>query len=196
MPTFRYLSMNLDQTLNFKYHLDSMLSNISFKLYLFNKIRRFVNEKSAIIIYKSMLIPFFDYCDIVFMFSGGKELSKLDRHHHRGLRICTNSYGKIDELELYNKCKISDLDTRKRVHLRNYMFKNKDFCIEDDNINTRLHDGPVFNVTHPNSESIKRGVMYAGALEWNDLDADVRNIEEFSTFKKIQKSWMINSFMY
>ena len=63
------------------------------------------------------------------------------------------------------------------------------------NVNTRLHDGPVFNVTHPNSEPIKRSVMYAGALDWNNLDADVRNINENVHFKRIQKSWMLKSFM-
>ena len=74
VPTYKYLGVNLDQTINFKYHLECLISNISFKLYMFNKIRRFLNEKCAIIVYKTMLMPFFDYCDIVFMYAGGKEL--------------------------------------------------------------------------------------------------------------------------
>ena len=45
------------------------------------------------------------------------------------------------------------------------MFKTKNMGINlehnDANITTRLHDGPVFKVTHPNSEPIKRSVMYA-----------------------------------
>ena len=54
------------------------------------------------------------------------------------------------------------------------------------NISTRLHDGPVFKITHPNSEPIKRSVMYAGAIEWNNLDADIRNIDELFKFKRSQ----------
>ena len=52
------------------------------------------------------------------------------------------------------------------------------------NISTRLHDGPVFKITHPNSEPIQRSVMYAGASKWNNLDADIRNIDEFFKFKR------------
>ena len=104
------------------------------------------------------------------------------------------------EKDLYIKCNLSSLEVRRNVHLRNYMFKikNVNSFIEnndDRTINTRLHDGPVFKVTHPNSEPIKRSVMYAGAIEWNSLDADDRNIEDISKFKRLQKSWMLNTFL-
>ena len=129
------------------------------------------------------------------MFSGVKELRKLDRHNYRGKRICINNSLNIDDTELHNLCNVSDLETGRTVRLRNYMFKNNKNCIiNDNNINTRLHDGPVFKVIRPNSEPIKRCVKYAGALEWNNLDADVSNIDENIQFKRIQKAWMLNSF--
>ena len=43
--------------------------------------------------------------------------------------------------------------------------------------------------------SIKISVMYAGASEWNNLDADIRNINELFTLKRIQTSWMLNTFL-
>ena len=106
----------------------------------------------------------------------------------------------LDENELYVKCNLSTLNVRRQVHLRNYMYKIKNeknnlVNNDDSNINTRLHDGPVFKVTHPNSEPIKRSIMYAGALEWNSLDADIRNIEDIDKFKRNQKVWMLNTFI-
>ena len=53
----------------------------------------------------------------------------------------------------------------------------------------------LFNVTHPNSEPIKRSVMYAGALEWNSLESDVRNIKDSVSFKRNKKTWMLNTFV-
>ena len=197
---YTYLGVHLDQTLNFKYHLESVINNITFKLYLFSKIRRFMNEKSAVIVYKTMLMPFFDYCDIVYMFSCPNELQKLNRHHLRGMKLSLIGGNHMDEHELYIKCNLSNLDARRNVHLRNYMFKIKKFNEymvdnRDLNISTRLHDGPVFKVIHPNSEPIKRSVMYAGANEWNNLDADIRNIEDPVKFKRIKKSWLLNTFL-
>ena len=163
---------------------------------MFSKIRRFLNEKCAIIVYKTMLMPFYDYCDIVYMYSNANELHKLDRHHIRGMNICVNKNREFSEEELYVKCKVSKLEVRRKVHLRNFMFKNKNKCIvNENNINTRLHDGPVFKDTHPNSEPIERSVMYGGANEWNNLDADIRSIEDLVKFKRIQKSWMLNTYL-
>ena len=45
VPTYKYLGFNLDQTLNFKHYLVLLINNISFKSYLFSKIRRFLIEK-------------------------------------------------------------------------------------------------------------------------------------------------------
>ena len=199
VPTYKYLGVNLDQTLDFNYHLDKLINNISFKLYMFSKIRRFLNEKCAIIIYKTMLMPFFDYCDVVYMYSGQKELQKLNRHHQRGMKISVNGGYQLEEDELYIKCKLSKLEIRRKVHLRNFMFKmKKKNCNLVDNtgmpVHTRLHDGPVFKVTHPNSDLIKRSVMYSGALEWNNLDSEIRNIDDIVLFKRKQKFWMLESF--
>ena len=36
VPTYKYLGVNLDQTLNFEHHLGLLVNAISFKLYLFN----------------------------------------------------------------------------------------------------------------------------------------------------------------
>ena len=107
---------------------------------MFSKVRRFLNEKCAIIVYKTMLMPFYDYHDIVYMFFGAYELHKLDRRHIRGMNK-VHKHRKFIEEELYVKCSVSKLE----VHLRNFMFKNKNKCIvNENNIYTRLHDGPVF----------------------------------------------------
>ena len=50
VPTYKYLGFNLDQTLNYKYHLGTVINNISFKLYLFSKVRRLLNEKINVLL--------------------------------------------------------------------------------------------------------------------------------------------------
>ena len=116
------------------------------------------------------------------------------------MRISVNGGYLLDENELYVKCNLSNLNVRRQVDLRNFMFKLKNdennmVNTNNMNINTRLHDGPVFKVTHPNSEPIKRSVMYTGALEWNSLDPEIRNIDDLVKFKRSQKSWMLNTFL-
>ena len=154
-----------------------------------------MNEKSAIIVYKSMILPFYDYCDVIYSFTTMPELNKLDRQHIRGMRICLDNGYNIDEDDLYINCKISALENRRKVHTRNYLYNKKKYCENVENINTRLHDGPVFKVIHPNIETVKRSIWYGGSIEWNSLDADIRNIENHIQFKRVQKSWMLNTYL-
>ena len=196
VPTYKYLGVNLDQTLNFRYHTENLLNVLNHKLYMFSKIRRYLNDQSAIRIYKSMIVPYFDYGDISFMSSKMREVKKIDKYHIRGLRISFKIQGKIEDRELFKLGKVSNLENRRLMHLRNFMFKNKSKCIEENEnrIVTRENSGPTFRVIKPNCESFKRSVYYTGAIDWNSLDAEKRNIKNYYEFKRVQKSWLLNTY--
>ena len=59
VSTYKYLGVHLDQTLNFKYHTELLLKLINHKLYMFSKIRKYLNVTSALEIYKTMILPYF-----------------------------------------------------------------------------------------------------------------------------------------
>ena len=84
-------------------------------------------------------------------------------------------------------------------HIKVIMFNRKDLCTtisEDDNfINTRLNSGPLFPVLKPNCESYKRSICYSGAVEWNSLSLESRNLEDFFVFKGIKKNWLLNTYI-
>ena len=196
VPTYKYLGIHLDQTLNYKYHSENLLRLINHKLYMFSKIRRYLNVTSALAIYKTMILPYFDYGDIIYMSSNIPEIRKLDKNHIRGLRIGFKIQGKIEDNDLFNLANISNLENRRKVHLRNFMYRNKEKCVtkEENTITTRLNSGPTFKVKKPNCENYKRNVYYAGAVEWNSIDSDVRKLEHFYQFKRIQKSWLLKTY--
>ena len=58
---------------------------------------------------------------------------------------------------------------------------------------TRLHDAPVFNTYKPNNEKAKANVLYRGAIAWNMLPANVRNLN-FIDFKTLQKEIVKSSY--
>ena len=195
VPNFKFLGVFLDQTLNFRHHLDTLINTINFKLYLLSKIRKYLNDKCALTIYKSMVIPYFDYADIIYMYSNNPDLKKLDRAHLRGLRICLKIQGKLEDVDIYKLGNISSLDNRRIVHSRNFMYKNKGkYTIDNDKIVTRAKGGPLFDIVRPNCEAYKRSIYYSGASDWNGLDPSIRNLENIFLFKRHQKSWLLNSY--
>ena len=76
------------------------------------------------------------------------EIRKLDKNHIRGLRISFKTQGKIEDNDFFKMANISNLKNRRKVHLRNFMFRNKRKCvIEDKNsIVTRGNAGPTFEI--------------------------------------------------
>ena len=51
-----------------------------------------------------MILPFYDYCDVIYSFSKNPELKKLDRKHLRGMRICLDNGHEMFDDELFVNC--------------------------------------------------------------------------------------------
>ena len=60
VPTYKYLGFTLDSTLTFNCHIRTMANMVNYKSILLAKIRKFLTEKVALKIYKSMILPYFD----------------------------------------------------------------------------------------------------------------------------------------
>ena len=79
----------MDISLNFNLQIQQTINEVSHKLYILSKIRQFLTNKSSILI-----LPYFDYGDIIYMFASSNELSKLERLQERCINICTRTYGR------------------------------------------------------------------------------------------------------
>ena len=58
-------------------------------------------------------------------------------------------------------------------------------------VKTRLHNALVFKTYKPNNEKAKANVFYRGAMLWNTLGANYRNmdLEEFKLYQKQQLAY-------
>ena len=64
---YKYLGVMLDCRLNFEKHADAIGKLVSHKLYLLGKIRSFLTRQMALCIYKTKVLPYFDYGDIFYI---------------------------------------------------------------------------------------------------------------------------------
>ena len=77
-----------------------------------------------------------------------------------------------------------------------YMHKqsNNQTLVKKRKVDTRLHDGPVFNTYKPNNEKSKANVFYRGAIAWNAIGAVYRNMD-YEHFKLYQKQQLSNYYL-
>ena len=77
VSTYKYLGVTLDRNLNYNKHLENCIKVISPKVFLLGKIRQYVNDNTAIMVYKSMILPLIEYGDILYKGANQKLLNDL-----------------------------------------------------------------------------------------------------------------------
>ena len=87
VSSFKYLGFHLGSTLT---HIADVIRKIVHKRTVLARVIPFLNTGVAILIYKTMILPYFDYCDIVYHGAGSGELEKLQRLQNKWAIIsCT-----------------------------------------------------------------------------------------------------------
>ena len=192
VPSYKYLGVTLDSVLTYSKHISTVLNTVSHKAYILSKIRHFITTYSALRIYKSMILPYFDYADIVFAKANQSDLEKLQRLQNRCLKTCLLVNNRTDTDYIHSVTKIAKLEFRRKIHLRNFMYlQSKNNCLLDvKSVNTRLRDAPLFKIKIANVMAYERSVQHNGALEWNNLPIDVRNVDQYLSFKLNQLKWL------
>ena len=196
VPSYKYLGVSLDSTLSFNYYVKSVVNMVAYKTSLLSKIRRYLTDTVALKIYKSMILPYFDYGDIIYNNSNQDGLDKLQRLQNRCLKICKKLDRRSNTKELHATAKCPMLLNRRSAHVNNFMYKrlSKPHLVDDRDIRTRAHEAPLFRVEVPKIEAFKRSIQYSGATQWNNLPAETRSIGSFTQFKAKQKQLLELSF--
>ena len=195
VPTYKYLGITLDSTLTFRCHVRTVSNVIAYKTNLLAKVRKFLTEKVALKIYKSMVLPYFDYGDVIYNTAGQEGLDKLQRLQNRCLKICKGFDIRFNTNELHVITKMPLLKFRREAHVNNFMYNRlkRTDLVDSRDIRTRAHDAPLFKVSVPKYEAYKRSVKHAGAVQWNNLPNACRSINNFESFKANQKRLMTKS---
>ena len=193
VPTYKYLGFTLDSVLSFNGQVNDIISMVMYKLNLLSKIRKYLSVSSALKVYKTMILPYFDYDDIIYGTAGKEGLDKLQRLQNKGLKLCMNYDRRHSTDDLHRVTKCPKLDARRSAHLNNFMYgriANKNL-LDVRQIRTRAHDAPLFKIAIPRNETFKRSVAFTGSTKWNALPVETRNINNVGAFKSRQKRIML-----
>ena len=109
---YEYLGMLLDDKLSMNEYADNMWKKANTKVGILAKIRRFISEKTAAKIYKTMVRPRMDYIDFVIDSSSADRIKNLDNLQKKALRrieYCMIKENRLDYPLLQEKHNIEDL---------------------------------------------------------------------------------------
>ena len=193
VPSYKYLGMIVDSTLNYNLHVNQVIRTVLHKLILLSKMKKYLRDDTALSIYKSMILPYFDYADVIFSKALNKDIGKLQKLQNRCLKICMGKERRYSSDAAHKLANVPFLKDRREAHVLNFMYnrKSKVHLLNNREIRTRAHDAPLFEIPIPRCEAFKRSVRYFGATSWNGLPPDIRNKNSYLEFKYTQKVRML-----
>ena len=183
--TYKYLGVHLDTRHNYDIHIKKMVKNITFRLHKLFKLRNAVTEKIALRIYKVMILPLFDYNDVVFSSGNISSLKKLDVLQNKGMRIIGRLNKRTNTNNIMNRLEILDLKKRRLYHLLQYAYKLSKNPLEIKSVKkiTRFNENKKILKTLPtHSDVYVKSFDYLARTYWNKLDQTIHNFNEKAKF--------------
>ena len=197
---FNYLGIILDKGLNFNSQCVKVLKQMRYKIYQLGKIRRFIDERGALSIHKSMILPHYDYGDYIWSHSTYEKMRGFQLLQNKAfrtvykVRLGPDPLYTTDEMHVKAKClklrKCSDIHT---IFYAHSLIANP--VMTDERIlPTRMHRGrrlKFYPIKHP---VYGGSYVYMAIQYWNHLKNELTNIEEKAIFKTKIKSDFPNCF--
>ena len=189
VTSYKYLGVDLDQTLSFDTMVDTMYNKAYRKLYYLKNIWPYITNSVANLIYKTCVRPVMEYADFLVDSCNKQKTEKLGRIQKRAKKIIDQTRHKdcsYDELlAMYN---IEDLVMRRKRQDLSIMYRhahdssNLDFRRPDTNLRSNLKIRFRNKITP--LTKIQKSPYYRGVSLWDRLPVDVHRVTTKVKFKR------------
>ena len=180
----KYLGLMVDSHISWSEHVDALSKKVSSRIGLMSRIRNYLDSSTSKLIYNPIVLPLFDYCDVVWDCCNASSKVKLQNLQNRARKVILKSESP--------QSKGLTLDERRRFHKAAFMYKclhHEDngfelYCTRRSEIhhhNTRRKND--FAIPKPKTEQLKRTFQYSGIQIWNSLPIDIKTSNSLQGFK-------------
>ena len=170
--------------------VQQVVSSAGAKLTQFRRMRSFLNEKAALLVYKNMLLQVLEYGDILLTGTKLDNKKKLQILQNKGLRCALNRDKFTGSIELHREAKLLKLKYRREQHLLNFMF-DKSLVQRNSKqnklvgVSTRSKSKKLLKVKRPKTEKFKNSLSYRGQQKWTALSEEVQKAPTKCIFKAL-----------
>lgn len=192
------LGIEIDNKVNFNVCIDDICSKTSKQINAMKRIKNYLDNDCKKILYNSYISSNFNYCPLIWMYSGKTGMEKMEKTNKRALAFVTND-SETDYKELCRKEKQLTIYKRciKAVAMQMFKIKNQDAPIYIQELfNVRLNnydmrDNDKFTLPSFNSTSYgKKSFRYYGAKLWNSIPLEIKQSVSLNTFKNSLTNWL------
>ena len=185
---YSYLGVILDPSLNFDKQVNKVVALASAKVKQLKRMRKFLNTKAAMLVYKNMILPILEYGDIFLVAASKDNRRKLQTLQNKALRVIHRVDKYYESDLIHTESNLLKLKYRREQHLLQFMYTKRN----DPNllrpkrvgVTTRAGCKCNFRLRKPITEKYKRCASYTGPKKWNRLPHSVQISENGAVFKQ------------
>ena len=161
----KHFGVIIDENLSWNNHVQHYIEKrVKLGLYCLNKARSLIPSKTLDVLYKSIIAPHFDYCNIILGTCNRSSFHKVQKHQNRAARISTGVGRHEFATTALSTMKWHNLRERHEYHLASTMYKimknhvpsylTNRFSVRDSGYNLRGHKNVL--IPKPRTEFKKR----------------------------------------
>ncbi len=124
VTTMKYLGVMLDDHLTFNDHIDYAHNKASKKLGILRKSREYLDQSTSLLLYKSLVLPHLDYCDLVYMCTTLHNLNRLQLVQNQACRTILMAPKETSTQNMHKQLELPLLAQRRQLHLSTECYKN------------------------------------------------------------------------
>ena len=186
-----YLGVEIDSRCNFNVYISNLVKKINRSIGVIKRCAIYLPLTTRKTLYNSLILPHIDYCSTVWSCTSQTNLIRLQRLQSRAMRVIlrANPRTSIDDM----------LDKLRWMSVKQRLFYNymilmcriaheavPGYLLQFVKFAHEQHEHATRSATQNNlfiANGHKHSLFHNGALEWNSLPSDLRNIPKLPTFK-------------
>ena len=197
VKVYKYLGVILDEHLSWANHIDHTAKKISKKLgFLRRSAKPCLPQPTFKLLSSAMVLPLFDYCDVVWSSCSNSLFDRLSKLHNRLARMILSAHPGTHISDLHHALSWTTLHNRWHHHRMHEVFKcvnNLNPCYLNSLFTQPCHSAGTRSISNgylhmsviPKTNAAKRSFQYLGTLGWNKLTAAQRKAHTLSHFKHL-----------
>lgn len=191
----KLLGVFIDQNLDFDKHIDYVCKNVSTKIALLSKIKKFLPLQTRKLYYNAYILPVIDYCLTVWGSVPKFQLERLHKLQKRAARIILDMPLETPSLPLfeqlgwlniyerleYNKCIL----LYKTAHNLTPEYMHELFSFNtSENYSSRSSSNNDMYIKRHKTKIFEKSLQYSGPRLWNALPVSIRESNNVHQFKR------------
>ena len=194
----KYLGLMVDHKLTFTEHVDYIIKKVGKRIGAMYRSKNLLPIKYRKMFANALMLPQFDYLDIIYNRAGKNKLKELDILYKKVAKIALGVSTRESSITVYKDMEWLPLHLRRQLHLSAYMFRiinnisPSNFMNKFKFISGGTRDGNSCNLYTQKSKTHKE-FYYLGAKCWNILPQDLRNLPDVKIFSSAYKNRLLSS---